>query len=147
MYLWTQTSCQSSQSNQSESEANKHLPADLVQHPVINDAGSEKAIGRLVFADTLHDFGRLTEGEVVTYDFECSNQGNKDVIISEAHASCGCTVPEYPKEPLRKGDSHVIKVTFNSEGKKGYNEKLITVTTNGLPSVYSLYIRAEVVGK
>jgi hypothetical protein len=83
----------------------------------------------------------------MTYDFEFENSGKKDIIISEAKASCGCTVPSFPQQPVKSKAKNKIAVTFNSEDKKGYNEKMIIVHTNGNPSIYNLYIRAEVRAK
>lgn len=126
-----------------------HLPANLVEHPSDKPSAnaSMPSLGCLAFTDTIHDFGRMVEGEEVTYDFEFVNQGQKDILISEAKASCGCTVAVWPEHPVRHGEHDKIKVSFNSQGKQGMNEKAVVVRTNGSPSVYTLYIRAEVRGQ
>src|SRR6478735_7201470 len=64
-----------------------------------------------------YNFGTIKQGESVTYKFNFNNTGKDPLIISEAHGSCGCTVPVWPKEPIKKGDKAQIKVTFNSTGK------------------------------
>jgi hypothetical protein len=133
-----------------EAEALKnHLPASLVNNPrtLQDDTSALNSLGNLVFTDTIHDFGKITEGEIMTYDFEFENTGKKDIIISEAKASCGCTVASFPQQPVKSKEKNKIAVTFNSEDKKGYNEKMIIVHTNGNPSIYNLYIRAEVHAK
>lgn len=123
-----------------------HLPAQLVEH-ASNDTTANSSIpslGRLVFTDTMHDFGRMVEGETVEYSFDFINNGRKDIIISEAKASCGCTVAVWPEQPIKHGERNTIKVSFNSQGKRGMNEKAVVVRTNGAPSVYTLYVRSEV---
>ena len=138
--------CSSNQNDAETAALKNHLSPSLVENPISLDSDSSqiKTLGRIQFDDTIHDFGRIVEGEIVEFDFDFENVGKKDILISEAKASCGCTVPAYPEAPLKSGMKDKIKVTFNSQGKKGYNEKLIIVTTNGNPSVYNLYIRAEV---
>src|SRR5574337_2008247 len=77
-----------------------------------------------------HDFGKITQGERVSYAFKFKNTGGSDLIISEAHGSCGCTVPDYPKTPVAPGEESVINVEFNSEGKHGEVTKTVTMATN-----------------
>ena len=137
--------CRSNEKNNEDDLLQHHLSGELVEHPDISGTDTfNRPMGLLSFADTLHDFGEIMEGEQVMHEFEFVNQGRKDILISEAKASCGCTVPEFPQAPVRPGEKGSIKVTFNSEGKKGFNEKLIIVRTNGHPSIYNLYIRAAV---
>lgn len=140
------SACDSNETNTEVNELKGHLPADLVNNPrsIKDDTTALNQLGKLTFTDTLHNFGKITEDEIVEYDFEFENTGIKDILISEAKASCGCTVPAYPQEPIKHGEKNKIKVTFNSHGKKGMNEKLILVNTNGNPAVYNLYIQAEV---
>src|SRR4051812_7282901 len=61
-----------------------------------------------------YNFGTIKQGESVNYDFNFTNVGKDPLIITEAHGSCGCTVPQWPKDPIKKGDKAQIKVTFNS---------------------------------
>ena len=77
-----------------------------------------------------HDFGTISEGNTVTTNFKITNTGKKDLIIQNATASCGCTVPEYPKHPIKPGSSGNIKVSFDSTGKPGQQQKTVTVTAN-----------------
>lgn len=91
------------------------------------------------------DFGMLTEGERVSHMFYFKNTGKRPLIISAAEGSCGCTVPEYPKDPIAPGESGVIKVTFNSERKQGKQEKTITIVTNCEPSTRLLRIYADII--
>ena len=84
----------------------------------------------LEFDKTVHDFGNINEGEKVTTEFVLTNTGDADLVIVSAVGSCGCTVPEPPKEPIKPGASAPIKVTFDSTGKPGQQEKTVTITSN-----------------
>ena len=92
------------------------------------------------FEKEVYDFGKITDGDVVTYDFKFKNIGNSPLIISSATASCGCTVPEYPKEPVAPGAEGVIRVIFNSAGKPGMQNKVLSITSNTIPSLTELNI-------
>lgn len=98
----------------------------------------------MTFDENIHDFGTLIDGEIVTYKFKFKNTGKSDLIISGASASCGCTVPSYPKEPLSPGTEAAIDVQFNSSGKVGKFEKNVTITSNTIPTQIYLVIRGEV---
>ena len=96
------------------------------------------------FADTVHDFGAIVQDEVVSYEFAFTNNGKTPLLITGAAGSCGCTVPVYPHDPIAPGASGVMKVTFNSAGKSGPQNKTVTINTNTLRSVHILYIKSEV---
>jgi hypothetical protein len=96
------------------------------------------------FETETHDFGKITQGQVVSYAFKFKNTGGSDLTIAEAHGSCGCTVPEYPHNPIAPGEEGVINVNFNSEGKHGVQEKTVTLSTNCEPSTKVITIHAEV---
>lgn len=83
--------------------------------------------------DSAFDFGTLTQGETVEYNYRFKNTGTNPLIIFKAEATCGCTVPEKPEKPLMPGETGVIKVVFNSAGKKDHQSKDITVTANTTP--------------
>ena len=91
-----------------------------------------------------HDFGKISQGERVSYAFKFKNVGGSDLIISEAHGSCGCTIPKYPHNPVAPGQEEVINVEFSSEGKKGLQEKTVTLSTNCSPSTKLNTIHADV---
>jgi Protein of unknown function (DUF1573) len=125
----------------------KEINVDLVNNPRTAQEGVTETLsdlGTLSFADTLHDFGKIKEGTIVSYDFEYTNTGKRAVIISEARASCGCTVPDYSQEPIAVGEKGVLKVKFNSTHKEGENEKTVLVTNNGNPGYIRLTILASV---
>lgn len=85
----------------------------------------------LSFDKTEHDFGTINEGDVIETVFAFTNTGNSDLTILDARGSCGCTVPDYPKNtPISPGDSGEIKVKFDSANKPGNQTKTVTLTTN-----------------
>jgi hypothetical protein len=92
------------------------------------------------FADETHDFGRITQGEKVSYGFKFKNTGGSDLLITEAHGSCGCTVPRYPRDPIPPNGEGVIDVTFDSDGKSGRVDKTVTVMGNTSPNTKILKI-------
>lgn len=94
-----------------------------------------------------HNFGTIDEGKTVTTNFVITNTGNKDLIIQNAAASCGCTVPDYPKYPIKPGKSGNIKVSFDSSGKPGQQQKTVTVTANIPNGSEILTIRTNVTPK
>ena len=96
------------------------------------------------FSEELHDFGTITEGDVVEHIFTFTNTGEAPLIISSAKGSCGCTVPEWPKEPVGIGEEGTIKVKFNSSKKPGIQNKTVTITANTYPKVSRLRIKANV---
>jgi len=72
------------------------------------------------------------------------NVGKEPLIISSAQGSCGCTVPTYPKEPIQKGERAVIKVTFNSAGKMGTQDKTVTIQSNAKTSPMIIHMKGNV---
>jgi hypothetical protein len=96
------------------------------------------------FDEVTHDFGAINGGDIVSYSFKFKNIGKADLVISSATGSCGCTVPEYPKDPIPAGGSGVIKVTFDSNGKEGHQEKTVTLIANTIPNSKILTITATV---
>lgn len=96
------------------------------------------------FDEDKYDFGKVTAGEVVEHEFKFTNTGKFPLIIKSATASCGCTVPSKPEEPVMPGATASINVKFNSEGRKGLQEKNITIIANTDPSATSLRLFGEV---
>ena len=99
------------------------------------------------FDETSYDWGTIAEGEKMTHIFKFKNTGTNDMIISDAHGSCGCTVPEWPKEPIKPGKTSQIKVIFDSKGKAGDQTKNVTVTANTEPTNMVLMIKGKVTAK
>lgn len=130
---------------------NNQPDESFINHP-INEKGELDTVGypHLVFLDanSEFDFGRITEGKMVTHEFIIKNTGKKDLIISNVDASCGCTVPrEWPKHPLKSGETGKIIVHFDSEGRANKAiKKTIRVYANTYPKVNYAYLVGEVIG-
>ncbi len=109
------------------SKQKKRIPVTLDQIDTTSDAKME-------FETTEWNFGEITQGESVEYAFEFTNTGSEPLIISNAKGSCGCTVPVWPRQPVAPGESGIVDVKFNSKGKKGKQNKKVTLTTNMVPN-------------
>lgn len=102
----------------------------------------------ILFLDsTVSYFDTINEGDKVERDFRFKNTGNKDLVIVRAYGSCGCTVPEYPKEPVKPGAEGKIHVTFNSAGKHDEQSKSVTLVCNTPARNEILYLKGFVIGK
>lgn len=99
------------------------------------------------FTEESHDFGTIAEGDIVEKVFKFKNVGESPLIISDAKASCGCTVPRYSKEPIGIGEEGEIMVKFNSKGKPGIQNKTVTITANTYPAISKLRIKSNVTKK
>ena len=139
-------SCTGSNTAESTSE-DTLLSTDLVHNPATGgtSATDPHEMPVLTFsADTTHDFGTIREGEVAEFSFPFRNTGKAPLLITGASASCGCTVPDYPREPMEPGKDGTIKVSFNSKGKPGHQEKTVTISSNSAQGNRFLKIIAEV---
>ncbi|HEX4877762.1 MAG TPA: DUF1573 domain-containing protein [Chitinophagaceae bacterium] len=113
---------------------------------VLNDSTNFTSIQWL---DSVYmDMGKVKEGQVVEVSYRFKNTGTKPLVIVNVVASCGCTVPEKPEEPIAPGEEGVIKAKFDSNGRKGENRKHITVDANTSPvKTHDLEFRVEVTDK
>lgn len=113
-------------------------------------AKNNEASGKLPvikFNEEEHNFGTINEGDKAETVFTISNEGEADLIIVNAQGSCGCTVPDWPKEPIKPGTSAPMKVTFDSSGKLGQQQKTVTLTTNTAKGNEVVTIKADVTPK
>jgi len=99
------------------------------------------------FDKTEFDFGTINEGDVIDGNFKITNKGKVDLMILSAKASCGCTVPEWPKEAIKPGESADLKFVFNSRGKVGNNNKSITLKTNTAKGTEVIRVKGNVLAK
>lgn len=128
------------------SSDNKIDASDLVNNPSSADnIVSESDMPLFQFNEDVHDFGKITQGEVVSFSFKFINAGKTDLLISSAKATCGCTVADYPKTPIKPGAEGSITVTFDSESKIGIQNKAVTIVANTKPNTKVLTIKSEVV--
>lgn len=98
----------------------------------------------ITFAENSWDFGTIDEGDVVTHVFKFTNTGDEPLILDRCKGSCGCTVPQCPKEPIAPGAEGEIEVKFNSKGKKNKQTKTVTITANTMPELTRITISANV---
>lgn len=106
-----------------------------------------RAQGILTFEHTDHDFGKVPEGTMATYEFRFKNTGNQPIVIANAQASCGCTTPEWTKAPVLPGKSGIIKAVYNSAGRPGVFTKTVTVMSNASEPSKVLSLRGSVLTK
>lgn len=99
---------------------------------------------QLVFDRTEHDFGKIKEGTLATHEFTFTNTGKAPLILANVQPSCGCTTPEWSKEPILPGSKGTIKAAFNSYGRPGTFQKYITVKSNSAGGDISLTIKGTV---
>lgn len=97
------------------------------------------------FEEEVFDFGTITQGEKVAHTFKFKNSGNADLVIVSAKGSCGCTVPEWPKEPIAPGGVGEINVVFNSEGKVGKQHKRVSIVANTEPATSAVALKGEII--
>ncbi|MCP4160773.1 MAG: DUF1573 domain-containing protein [Deltaproteobacteria bacterium] len=135
------SSCSGSKSSLTEDE----ISSDVVYNPNTADGQADtNLLPRIEFENDLHDFGRIIQGEIVSYSFKFKNTGKSDLVIATVSASCGCTVPKYPKTPLKPGEQGSIVVSFNSQGRKGFQHKKLAVISNTQPNHKIIEIKAMV---
>lgn len=99
---------------------------------------------KISFTEKSFDFGEITQGDRVEHVFEFENIGNEPLILSDVKTTCGCTAPQWPREPIAPGAKGSIKVVFNSAGKMGMNNKVITVMSNAVNNPDRVKIVANV---
>ena len=127
-------------------EGNSGAAATPAATPAVT-AAEEKPEGPLPafsFATTDHDFGTIKEGDKVEYTYKFTNTGEAPLIIQSAQPSCGCTVPDWTKEPIPVGGEGYVKAKFDSKGKPNIQNKTITVTANTWPKQTMLKFKAMV---
>jgi hypothetical protein len=118
--------------------------------PALDQSKEEKPEGPLpvmTFQKTEHDFGTINEGDIVEYTYKFKNTGDAPLVIQTAQGSCGCTVPDWSKEPIPVGGSGVVKAKFDSNGKTNMQNKTVTVTANTFPKQTVLHFKAMVTPK
>lgn len=102
----------------------------------------------LEFSEATFDFGEVMEGEKVNHSYEFTNTGSEPLIISNAKGSCGCTVPNWPRNPIAPGETASIDVAFDSKGKGkvggNLQSKRVTITANTDPANTYLTIKGKV---
>lgn len=122
--------------------SHKHLTADETEKRKQQAAAMPKT--QLTFAETKHSFGKIKEGNLVRHAFRFRNTGTNPLFITDAVASCGCTVPSFSREPIPPGGTGEIVVEFNSKNRPGRQQKNVLVYSNAEPGSISIGFDAEV---
>lgn len=99
------------------------------------------------FVESSHDFGDIEQGDVVEYVFEFVNTGDAPVVLADVRTTCGCTASDWQREPIAPDASSKIKVTFNSRGKIGRQNKVITIMSNAINNPERVSIVTNVLPK
>ena len=94
--------------------------------------------------DSSYNFGKITDGEKVEFSYRFKNTGTKPLVIEDASASCGCTVPQKPEKPILPGETGFIKIVFDSKGRVGNAYKTVTVRSNANPGFPQLILTGDV---
>ncbi|MDR2868439.1 MAG: DUF1573 domain-containing protein [Bacteroidales bacterium] len=124
------------------------IGVEVIHNPVTADGLSEaqkQKMPIITFETTTHDFGKVIQGERVSFTFKFKNTGKSDLIISSTNSSCGCTTSAPPQAPIRPGESGEIKVSFDSKLKHDRVENTVLVASNSYPATTVLRVVADVV--
>ncbi len=103
--------------------------------------------GKFKFEEETHDFGTVPEGPLAEYDFEFKNVGKSPITITDAHGSCGCTVPTWPHEPILPKKSAKIHVAYTTNGRQGMINKDVIINSNAQQNPMRLHITGNVTPK
>ncbi len=117
-----------------------------IQFSWAQDKKKKKKSGpEMKFKKEVHKFGKIQVGTKAKHEFTFKNVGNEPLIIQNVKASCGCTTPNWPKEPILPGKSGKIKAVYNSKGRPGSFHKAITIRSNAKKPSKVLYIKGKAV--
>jgi hypothetical protein len=138
--------CNPETSKQASESTTAATPAETsVATPVSEPAkASNPDAPFIAFTETEFDFGTIKDGDVINHTFKFTNSGKTPLIIQNATAPCGCTVPQWPKEPIAPGASGEINVQFNSRGKSGQQNKVVTIVANTEPVESHVTVKGNV---
>jgi Protein of unknown function (DUF1573) len=119
--------------------------SSIIRNPVSADGTIDTVnVARMTFESPSFDYGEVQEGEIVTHVFRFINDGKVPLVINNAHSTCGCTVPTWPKGPVAPGTSGEISVEFNTSNKTGFQEKPVIISANTFPATTKVYLRGYV---
>jgi len=119
---------------------NNPVTANTPTGEVVNDGPTAS----IKFEEEEFDFGTINQNDIVQHTYAFTNTGDVPLIIENASASCGCTVPDWPKDPIAPGEKSEINVKFDSKGKQGQQNKQITITANTNPNFTKVSLKGNV---
>jgi hypothetical protein len=113
----------------------------IVRNPISAHTPDDTVnVAKIHFVTPTHDFGEVDEGALVTHVFRFVNTGEAPLLISSARSTCGCTVPDWPRQPIAHGEEGAIEVRFNTAGKPNRQHKPITIVANTYPATTQIYL-------
>ncbi len=139
------TACNEQSAATEETESTESATTEAVADPAQITADNVEELTSIEFTEEAFDFGEITQGEKVEHTFKFKNTGENDLVIVSAKGSCGCTIPEWPKEPIAPGEEGEMFVVFNSDGKKGKQHKKVTVVANTEPATTVVALRGDII--
>lgn len=145
MITFLMAGCSSTGTNGNTKSDDTTVTSDDLKNPnTANGTSDTSSLPRFEFEEEIHDFGRVIQGEKVSYSFKFKNSGKSDLVISDAKATCGCTIADYPKKPVPPNGTGTVNITFNTETKKGYQNKTVTIIANTQPNTKVLTVKAQI---
>ena len=137
-----------SQSEKSVEEIKAEGPlanADIIRNPVTAQGPVDTVnVAKMSFEETTFNFGEATEGEVVEHTYTFTNTGKVPLVISDARSTCGCTVPEWSRDPVEPGGKGSVSVKFSTSNKSREQRKPVTITANTYPASTVVYLEGFV---
>jgi hypothetical protein len=119
--------------------------SDIIRNPVSSDNSVDTVnVAKMTFEEEVYDFGEVNQGDVVEHVFKFTNTGKIPLLISTARSTCGCTVPEWPKELIDPGEGGEIKVKFDTRGKANDQQKPVTIRANTYPMTNKVMLKGFV---
>ena len=139
-------SCQNNSTDAVQEIRGENGPnSKMIQSGVTADLPTDTTkLARIAYPEPEFDFGETKEGEVITHKFKFTNTGKVPLTILNARSSCGCTIPEWPEEPIAPGSSGEILVKFNTEMKVGNQRKTVYITANTYPNETTVLLKGLV---
>lgn len=144
------TACKSDTANKAEDTAKtlsekSTLPNATTPTPPANQIPDDTVnVAKIEFTEKVYDYGTVKAGEKVEHTFKFKNVGVAPLIIETAKSTCGCTVPQFPKEPIAPGETGEIAVKFDSKNKSGRQRKPVNITANTWPKLTTVHIDGTV---
>ena len=141
------SSCGNNANSSDSTTAAANATEQNVEAPAAVAEEATQAKGVIEYTDAVFDFGTIKDGDIVDHVFAFKNTGTEPVILTQVAASCGCTTPDYTKTPILPGESGEIKVSYNSAGQVGVQQKIVTVNSNAENAVTTVQLKGTVLQK
>jgi hypothetical protein len=139
-------SCKSDHANAFSNAVGKNLASE-VEIPTKDGKVDQEKMAKIEFKELIFDFGKVKEGDIVEHIFKFKNIGSKDLLLLYHQATCGCTIPDFSKDPYGPGKSGEIVIKFDTKGKKLSQTKRIKIFTNTYPNMTELTLKGYVIPK